>query len=59
MLRVIAKLLAERFVGEGLAPPETFHRIMPPIAEQIDLSVGYGIHDVPRMTGVFTIGSAR
>ncbi len=28
-------------------------------AKQIDFSVGYGIYDVPRMTGVYHIGNVR
>ena len=34
-------------VGEGLAPPENLSITCHPNAEQINLSVGYGIHDVP------------
>ena len=37
------------FVGEGLAPPETFPIILLYHAEHINLSVGYGIYDVPHV----------
>ena len=48
-------------VGEGVirvsAPPENHSVKRHSPAKQIDSSVGYGIYDVPRMTGVSDIGS--
>ena len=45
------------YVGEGLAPPEKFGETT--ICMAGGFSVGYGIYDVPRMTGVILIKNIR